>query len=112
MRGLSDFGQQEFQTSFSAALHRARTYPPADHPAADITGECTETALDVGVPPDTQLSDGSHELQQTIRHSSIDILRATQIALIYAMLFRLSDVVPCVKEQQIVDAPILQSERR
>ena len=39
-------------------------------------------------------------------------MRAAQIALVDAMLFRLGDAVPGVEDQQIVDAAVLQRERR
>ena len=39
-------------------------------------------------------------------------MRATQIALVDAVLLGLGDAVPGVEDQQIVDAPILQRERR
>src|ERR1019366_1528953 len=41
-----------------------------------------------------------------------DVVRTAQLALMDAMLFRLGDAVPRVEDQQIVDTPILQGERR
>ena len=39
-------------------------------------------------------------------------MRAAQIALVDAVLFRLGDAVPGIEDQQIVDTPVLQRERR
>ena len=39
-------------------------------------------------------------------------MRAAQIPLVDAVLFGLGDAVPGVEDQQIVDAPVLQRERR
>ena len=65
-----------------------------------------------GVALDTQLRDRAHKPQQTFAHALIACVRAAQIALMDAMLFGLGNAVPGVEDQQIVDAPILQSERR
>jgi hypothetical protein len=58
------------------------------------------------------LRDGPHQPQQAVADAIIDVVRAAQIPLMDAMLFRLGDAVPGVEDQQIVDAAVLQRQWR